>query len=280
MGSASRTAGRVMILKKSITLEDVERHRRESPKRCRFLDYNVIRERPDGTYIVGTKFHSVTRMFEAETGITTREGQYGPYLYLSDMEQIEAALKWQEERCALVFLRDALDCSLALDLNLRQPGVYTDVGWAEHNAKINADQQAIKYLSEQCLSVVRTLGLYKDCTALCAVPPSPDKAWDLPTEIVRQVATKSQKVDISSMVRFRNIKQRIKSLALSDRWGALDAAELEVNQGVHGHRVILIDDKYQSGTTIQFVASKLFQAGAAEVFGLSCVKTWRDTDNT
>jgi predicted amidophosphoribosyltransferase len=41
----------------------------------------------------------------------------------------------------------------------------------------------------------------------------------------------------------------------------------------------LIDDKYQSGTTAQFVASHLYQAGAAEVCGLFCIKTWRDTDN-
>jgi hypothetical protein len=280
MGSACKAVGRLMSLKKSITLEDVERHRRESPKRCRFLDHNVIRERPDETYIVSTKFHSVTQMFEAETGITTREGPYGPYAYLSDKDQIEAALTWQESRCALIFLRDALDCSLALDLNLREPGVYTDIGLAEHNAKVNGNQEAITYLAGKCFSIISALGLYKDCTAVCAVPPSPNKTWDLPTEIVRQVATKSQKANIWSMVRFQKIKQRIKSAALSDRWGALDAAESEGNKAVSGHRVIVIDDKYQSGTTIQFVASKLFHAGTAEVLGLSCVKTWRDTDNT
>jgi predicted amidophosphoribosyltransferase len=168
----------------------------------------------------------------------------------------------------LIFLRDALDCSLALDLNLREPGVYTEIGRAEHDAKVSADRQAINYLSERCLSVVTKLGLYKECTAVCAVPPSPDKVWDLPTEIVRQVAAKSQKVDISSATRFQKIKQRIKSVALPDRWGALEIAELEVSKGVRGHRIVLIDDKYQSGTTIQFVASKLFQAGATEVLGL------------
>ncbi len=43
--------------------------------------------------------------------------------------------------------------------------------------------------------------------------------------------------------------------------------------------IILIDDKYQSGITIQYIAMKLQQAGAHEVYGLSFVKTLRDKDN-
>lgn len=45
------------------------------------------------------------------------------------------------------------------------------------------------------------------------------------------------------------------------------------------HSVILIDDKYQSGTTINFVASILRGAGAGAIYGLCIVKTARDTDN-
>jgi len=43
--------------------------------------------------------------------------------------------------------------------------------------------------------------------------------------------------------------------------------------------VIVIDDKYQSGISIQFVASVLRAAGAGEIFGFCAVKTLRDTDN-
>ena len=44
--------------------------------------------------------------------------------------------------------------------------------------------------------------------------------------------------------------------------------------------VILIDDKYQSGITIQYIAMKLQQDGTCEVYGLSFVKTLSDADNT
>jgi predicted amidophosphoribosyltransferase len=43
--------------------------------------------------------------------------------------------------------------------------------------------------------------------------------------------------------------------------------------------VILIDDLYQSGITMQYVASRLLQAGAASVLSLTIVKSNRDTDN-
>jgi predicted amidophosphoribosyltransferase len=263
-----------------ITLQDVEELRHLTPKRCRFLDYAIVNPKSDETYVVSTKFRSLDRMFEAETGIATKSGPHGPYVFLSDKGQIEKALKWQEARKSLIFLRDLLDCSLALDFNFAEAATYTDIGKAERQAKANADAQAVQYLVSRCHSAATKLGLYKECDAVCAVPPSAGKVWDLPEEIAKQVAKKSQKDDISPLVRFRKAKQSVKNLALCDKWGALEAAQLIVSASVKGRRIILIDDKYQSGTTLQFVASKLFAAGASEVLGLSCVKTWRDTDNT
>lgn len=69
-------------------------------------------------------------------------------------------------------------------------------------------------------------------------------------------------------------------MALDEKWKALENASLKASEKFKGKKVILLDDKYQSGTTAQFVASRLYEAGAAEVHGLFCVKTWRDTDNT
>jgi predicted amidophosphoribosyltransferase len=72
----------------------------------------------------------------------------------------------------------------------------------------------------------------------------------------------------------------VKALSLEQKWAALGAAGLEAKRRlVAGKRVILLDDKYQSGTTAQFAAARLQEAGAQAVLGLACVKTWRDTDN-
>jgi hypothetical protein len=160
---------------KIITLQDIEKLRHLKPKRCRFLDNPIVKERQDGTYAVSTKFPSVDRMFEAGTGIASESGRYGygPYVYLSDKGQIEKALRWQEARKSLIFLRDLLDCSLALDFNFEETTTntktYTKMGSAEHQAKGYADAQAVQYLVNRCLPAITNLGLYRECDSVCAI---------------------------------------------------------------------------------------------------------------
>ncbi|MGH7045007.1 MAG: hypothetical protein ACREE2_01285 [Stellaceae bacterium] len=80
-------------------------------------------------------------------------------------------------------------------------------------------------------------------------------------------------------MKFNAEKESIKALPVDEKWAALEAARLSVDNRVDGKKIILIDDKYQSGITANFLASELYRAGAVEVNGLFCVKTWRNTDN-
>ena len=98
-------------------------------------------------------------------------------------------------------------------------------------------------------------------------------------EIARLVAERSGKPDVSSAVRFRAKKKSIKAVSLAEKWDALKSGKCVIDRAVRGKKVVLIDDKYQSGTTAQFIASCLYKTGAEEVNGLFCIKTWRDTDN-
>jgi hypothetical protein len=93
----------------SITIKDVEAVRELSPKRFRFLDNPAVREhQARGHHTVGLKFASVKRLFEADTGIVTLDGPYGPYKFLTDPAQISAALAWQTKHESHIFLRDNL----------------------------------------------------------------------------------------------------------------------------------------------------------------------------
>ena len=79
-------------------------------------------------------------------------------------------------------------------------------------------------------------------------------------------------------------KQSLKNLSLSDKiaeWDRLysDKKCIQLSGNVAGKTVFLIDDLYQSGTTLWSCAKHLKQAGALAVIGLVCVKTFRDTDN-
>ena len=43
--------------------------------------------------------------------------------------------------------------------------------------------------------------------------------------------------------------------------------------------MLLVDDLYQSGTTMWTLARFLKDNGAKSVYGLACVKSWRDSNN-
>lgn len=175
---------------------------------------------------------------------------------------------------------DNLDYSMALDLNLAAEGQYTDIGLAENRAKASRDEEYVRTLCAGLSKAIAQLPPYQAASAVCAVPPSPEKDWDLPTEIAKRISVVCGKENLSNAVKFAKKKDSVKALSLSEKWTSLEAVGLVVDpKAVESKTIILIDDKYQSGTTAQFVASKLYEAGAKSVMGLYCVKTWRDTDN-
>ena len=64
-------------------------------------------------------------------------------------------------------------------------------------------------------------------------------------------------------------------------WGKLyncDAC-VELHGEVEDKVAVVVDDLYQSGAPLWCYASYLKKLGAKYVFGLSCVKSLKDTDN-
>jgi predicted amidophosphoribosyltransferase len=262
-----------------ITKQRVDAARLAAPRRRRFSDHPIVKKSADGQYSVGTLFPCIDRMFEEETHIFTQSGRFGTFAFLNTQANIKAALEWQKERESLIFLRDTLGLSLAIDFNLESLGVYTKLGQAEHDAKTSQSAKAISILVDSAAETIKLLKPYADAPLICAVPPCPTKQWDLPSVVVAGVAARTGKHHVAD-VHFSKKKESVKSLKVEEKWDALEAAQLSVGSTVVGKRVILFDDKYQSGITLQFVASKLIDAGASDVYGLCAVKTWRDTDNT
>jgi predicted amidophosphoribosyltransferase len=71
----------------------------------------------------------------------------------------------------------------------------------------------------------------------------------------------------------------LKNLARDQKLDALVGSISVDADKVRGKSLVVVDDLYQSGLTINYVAEELRAAGAAEVFGLAAVKTLRDDDN-
>ena len=56
--------------------------------------------------------------------------------------------------------------------------------------------------------------------------------------------------------------------------------KVQIDKKVKNKNIIVIDDLYQSGTTMWQYARFLKQMGARSVFGVVCVKSLKDSDNT
>ena len=226
---------------------------------------------------------SVGDIFERDTHLHLSDKvQFGGYGRYIESESEFAQIKdWVKRQGTRIFLRDCLDLSIALDQNRPKPSAgYTTLGWWEHQAKHKQKPHAIRNLVTAYCKAIKDLPFYRECEIIAAVPAHPDKESDLPTTLARRIAKEFGIEDVTYRFSFSAPKPEIKDAPASERWDVWDACGLSFDPPLEDSpSVILIDDKYQSGVTIHYVASKLRDAGAGEIYGLCAVKTLRDTDN-
>ncbi|MCH7958775.1 MAG: hypothetical protein IID08_01500 [Candidatus Hydrogenedentes bacterium] len=272
-----------------ITRKTVEETRAKEPKRICFSVYETGEpKRSKNPSFVGT-FNvpfgeGFSRLFPW-TLFPNKHDKFhkeSVWLSISDEQEFLKIEAWVKSQGPRVFLRDCLSTSVALSHNFcnTTDGKRTDIGQLEFLAKNQHDADATRTLSKYSLDAIRELEHYRTTNFIAAVPPRPSKEYDLPSEIVKQISNDcSNMSDITGYFHFGNDKHSLKSVSLDGKWDSWEEADLSIDCDLTGKDVILLDDKYQSGCTIQFVAMKLQEAGARQIFGLSLVKTMRDTDN-
>lgn len=266
-----------------ITREAVyEKHCLQPRRRC-FADHSGIQQNKS----FSVKFSDTIRIiFLAETGLKLfYNSQFKNFYRMNTDEELYKIQQWEEKQGHRVFLRDCLSASIAFDTNLvdNKSAEYTHVGLLENKGKRQQDQKAIEELSEITAETINELPFYKDADLICSVPPSPGKDFDLPSRVTSLVSSKVGKKDVTDGFVYNGLKSSVKKSTFDEKWDVWEKAQVSFKNSaelnVNDKSVILIDDKYQSGITIQYIAMKLQQAGAHNVYGLSFVKTLRDTDN-
>lgn len=285
------------LIRTPISLERVLQSRTQSPKRihfatthCDVLQAKNLQGRPDIVGALSLPFaETIKPIFEADTGLDLfkkvfpETGIARYWRSVRSTEEFNSIEGWIKSQGSRVFLRDCLGLSVALDVNITDAdtGVYTPLGWHEHEAKATAAAESIEYLAQECSRVVTALPFYRDAPNIAAVPPMSNKGFDLPTCVADSVARSLGKKNLTGLFICPRAKEKsLKEAAIEEKWAILEATGLCMKESFpKGEDVILIDDKYQSGTTMQYVAMKLQDAGARHVFGISLVKTLRDTDN-
>jgi hypothetical protein len=189
-----------------------------------------------------------------------------------------------------VAMKDMLALSFALDYE-REAGdpnrPQTEIGALRAQAKPYGGQTATKRTSaaadqlvDRCLAFLKEMTCYQSAQCVVAMPPSdPTKEYNLPRNLAAQMAARLGLEDLSKHVRTMKARGSIKAVPLAQKLDTL-LGTIEVDAGVfEGKHVLLIDDLYQSGISMNYCALLLLKAGAKKIFGLACEKTCRNDDN-
>ena len=205
-------------------------------------------------------------------------------------EDFSTATDWCNECGALIFLYDCLDISLALSFNFNfDIRCKTNLGELEYRAKSEECREAIEEISEKMATVINRFEPLRSADFICGVPAQASKTFHLPHEIARRVSELTEMENASGQFQFGLGKKSLANLGIEGKWDELVRVGISKPAtttppmepiSLDGRSVLLIDDKYQSGTTIQFVAAHLQQLGANKIYGLCAVKTMSDKDNT
>ncbi len=213
------------------------------------------------------------------------------YTFLKDVsgKDIPAVKEWLEKVSGYVALRDALALSFAIDYD-REGGnpenEHTHIGSLRQKAKTYGKpaspetHYAADALVEACVEAVNTLTCYSSMSCIVGIPPSdPDKPFDLPEYLAHGMSDKLGKPDKSKAVRTTRARPPSKQARLEDKLSSVKGTIEVDGSEVRDDIVLLVDDLYQSGVTMNYTAMLLLAAGAKKVFGLSCEKTCSNDDN-
>lgn len=197
----------------------------------------------------------------------------GFYYRVLDDDILNSIKGFMEHYKDIVFLRDNLDLSVALSMHEVEDNIRTPIGENEYQVKYNPNNKdtsaELSQLTEELGKRLNELPYYEDANFICAIPSSKPFVGDIISsldgwkekDISNHLCWKSKGTGI------KNIETAEEKLQALKNYG-LDISDIDLT----GKTVVLVDDLYKSGLTMQYVAMKLKEAGAKYVFGICLVK--------
>lgn len=193
------------------------------------------------------------------------------------------------------YFEEELSGGLALDFNFDAPGGNrTYSGDLEYQAKYTHNEESTHELISRMARSTRRIPYLSKAPKpvyVTYIPPSNLNVgdWCLPKDLAIGIISSLDSTFFSTdnpLVEstFIVAKPTVKNMPINERqnkWtGILRNEGITFSQSVADATVIIVDDLYQSGTTMWYMAKYLIDvSGAAKVFGLTCVKSVRDSDN-
>ena len=219
---------------------------------------------------------SIGLLLKEQTGIVLRKSSKGKYYKKLTPEEYEKAKSFVVSYANVVFLRDLLDASVALSLNFESDGeTRTYIGQLEKSAKYDNDENAVEELAAVVDEFIGNNPLYANADYLCAVPPTKVDEKNLPVRIIEKLKNFKGN-NVSDSIVWTSKTESLKNAEGADKLEILKHSGLEIAEGVdfEGKDIVLLDDLYMSGITLQYVAMRLKEAGAGKVYGLCLVKSF------
>ena len=221
---------------------------------------------------------TIEPILKDKLGTDLFNSKYGVWRGIKTDEEYARFEAFVHEYKDIVFLRDNLDLSLALSMNF-DGDEHTPIGELEVQAKYHNNKEAEAELIGVCNEWIDKLPFLKEADYICAMPGSLAATESLPHRIVSNLEGFDFE-DISDLVTWTSKKRSVKDAeSAEEKLEILEESGLQISEGVDlkGKTVLLFDDLYMSGLSMQYVAMKLKEAGAARVFGLCTVKSRSNT---
>ncbi len=225
--------------------------------------------------------------------IGLRESKGRCFTFLPDAkytdETLEHVRQWLATVGHYVAIRDCLALSFALDYD-REEGnpekPQTMIGALRTRAKPYDGQPkadtliAADELIDACLEFIKSITCYQDIDVVVAMPPSdPTKPFNLPLYLAARIACGLGKPDLSGTLHTIATRTGLKEVQLEQKLEIIEGTIKVEGESLQGKIVLLVDDLYQSGISMNYAAMLMLQAGARKVYGLACEKTCSNDDN-
>ena len=282
-------------LQPQITLEKVQRLVSQTRRRWRLKDDwpTVLREPAEPGDDWGVTLPPEATFWNVLTWAqlpiagpnNTSGGNIGGYL-LEDSYLPEVKRRL-EKVGAIIRIRDCLAMSFALDYthedgpkspytDLYQTLVATDPG---QGTSVDERMRHAHRMVNQLEAFVRRMNCYEAAQIVTAVPSkNPAADFHLPVWLADQLSERLNMERGADKVKTLRLRLSMRNTGAPDRLEHLKGT-IEVDSAAFNDKIVLIvDDVYQSGTSMNYLAYLLQQAGARAMFGLSCVKTLTNTD--
>lgn len=257
----------------------------ECPKRINFASHHVnsLRRVKAKKDVIGRLVLPFDEPFEtiARSNLSVEKilfpSQFGNNFYrqIFSEEEYKNFEAFIDQFKDIVFLRDTLDLSIALSMYEIEPEKRTVLGEHEFRVKYRSEQMDTSAdsaaLVDEMQRRLEELPYFKLADYICAVPSSKPFV----KEIVNELKGFSF-VDISNKVSWENKSGSLKNVETADEkldmiqsWGLQFAEDIDMK----GKTILLVDDMYQSGVTMQYIAMRMKELGAKRVFGMALVKS-------